>query len=446
MAFSEGVGNSLSWAKETSWGAPSSATIYTVVRKLVNAAITTERTQIQTQEMNVDRAVLDIRLGTRKSRVTVPFELFYAGGATVAPSGQFDDFIESWMCAGWTAQGSTASATQCVVGTVGDISTFTFTSAPAAAQLTGAWVKVAGFAVTSLGNNGYFRVAIGNGSIASGVTALGLATPGYSVAGIVATTQTAVTVTPMAYVKPGSAGTGVKSLVFAEQQKDTAGTAILTKVATGAIANIFSLTITPDAIAQASFDFMGKTFAIGAGYTSAVVAAVSMGGNVMSVPNTFTAAPTVSPMTANDTLMRLMVDNVAVGVVTNLTINGTNNAEEMFPIGSLVPYGLGVGDTVVSGTMDLYMTNATFWESYQAETEVGISVRLMDPDAGTVTDQASGKGYAIDIPSVRLSGVTETKDKTKVLHNVQWTALQSTSAGTKGQATANIVVSRLSTV
>ena len=113
MAYNEGTGNFLAYNREATWGTPPS-TAYPKVRKLASSAITTERSSIQTQEMNSRRAVTGLRLGTRKSRVSVSMELFYSGDQysaawaayTTASPAQFDDFMQSWMCAAETVAGS----------------------------------------------------------------------------------------------------------------------------------------------------------------------------------------------------------------------------------------------------------------------------------------------------------------------------------------------------
>jgi hypothetical protein len=245
----------------------------------------------------------------------------------------------------------------------------------------------------------------------------------------------------MASIKPG---TTTKSLAFEEAQTDNAAALSVVKMATGCMANGFSLSITPDAIVNANFDFMGKIFAVASTRALAAAAATALNAGVTIAESTsWPAAPTNAPMTANDTLMQLMVNNVSVGVVTALTINGSNGLEEMFPVGSLVPYAVGKGDSVVTGTMDIYMTDTTYWSAYQNETTMGLTVRLMDPTVTDIKLQATGTGYAIDIPNVKLSGLSESKDKTKVIHNVQWSAIKNAAATTAGKATVNMSVSRL---
>ena len=67
----------------------------------------------------------------------------------------------------------------------------------------------------------------------------------------------------------------------------------------------------------------------------------------------------------------------------------------------------------------------------------------MDPDSGTLTTQEVGKGYAIDLPNIKLESVAENKEKTKVIHSVPFSALELGTANTKGAATVNMRVSRL---
>jgi hypothetical protein len=431
VAYNEGVGNQMSYNKESAWAVPTApGTTYLIVRKLLAAAIHTDRSQIASKETNNRRAVTPFRLGTRKSRVSVPMQMFYAGDGL-----QFDDFIESWMCAAWVAAATAITAQTVTVGTPGPTTTFTAGTSIGDIAV-GNWIKVTGFATTQIGNNGYFRVTAVN------TLALTLATPDYLKSGMIAGASTGSTIVlqRMAYVKPGSI---IKSLAFEEAQTDNAAALSVVKMALGAMANTFELNIVPDDIITATFEFMAKVFSVGASRAAAAADAGALNGTTVAASTTWTAAPTNSPMTANDLLMRIMVDNVAVGIVTNLKVNGNNGLEEQFPVGNLVPYALGKNDSVVTGTMDIYMLDTTYWAAYQNETLMGLSFQLLDPDYGTLTTQALAKGYAFDIPNIKLGAVPENKEKTKVLHNVQWSALELLTANTKGAATVNMVVSRL---
>ena len=431
MAYNEGTGNQLAYIKESAWAVPTApGTTYQIVRKLAAAAVTTDRTKITTKEMNSRRAVTGFRLGTRKSRISVPQELFYAGD-----SKQFDDFMESWMCKAWTAAAAAVAAQTVTLGA--PAATTVFTAGTDIGDIAvGDWVKVSGFLTSQVGNNGYFRVV----SIAS--LAITFATPNYLKSGMVAGASTGATVvfTRMAHIEPG---TVTKSLGFEEAQTDNAAALSVVKMGLGAMANTFEMTIVPDDIVNVTFEFMAKIFAVGATRAAAASEASTLNGTTIPASTAWSAAPTTSPMTANDVLMMLMLDNVAVGVVTNLKINGNNGYEEMFPVGSMVPYAIGKNDSVLTGTMDLYMIDSSFWTKYQAETPLGLTIQLMDPDSGTLTTQALGKGYAIDIPNVKLDSVAETKEKTKVLHSVPWSAIELGTANTKGAATVNMRVSRL---
>jgi hypothetical protein len=429
MAYNEGTGNQLAYIKESAWAVPTApGTTYLKVRKLAAAAVTTERTKITTKEMNNRRAVTGFRLGTRKCKVTVPAELSYYGDGL-----QFDDFMESWMCNAWTAAGSAIAAQTVTVGTPAAQTVLTCGTA-ATNIAVGQWIKVSGYTGAQIGNNGYYRVTV----VAS--LAITVAAPNYATMVAGAAQGTSVVIQIMAYVVPGAT---TKSLAFEEAQTDNAAALNVVKMALGCMANTFELNIVPDDIVQCNFDFVGKIFAVDSTRALAAALAGTLNGTTVAASTTWTSAPTNSPMTANDTLMQLMVDNVAVGVVTNLKINGNNGLEEMFPIGALSPYAIGKNDSVVTGSMDIYMIDSSFWTKWRDETVMGLSVRLMDPDSGTLTTQEVGKGYAIDIPNIKLDSVAENKEKTKVIHNVPWSALELLTASTKGAATVNMRVSRL---
>jgi len=422
MALVEGTGVQLAYNKETSWAVPN-GTAYTVVRKLTGAGLNEERSQLQSAELNNRRAVTGMRLGTRKTRATVPFELFYAGAAAAA-SQQFDDFMESWMCAAWTAASTAASFTTFAMAAPSAGLTVVTAGTPGgtvlAATDVGKWYKLVGTTATTL--NGFYRL-VAFSSTTSFTLAAGQALPSGAAQG-------STTLTPMAYVVPG---TTTKSIAFDEAYTDQAAAITLDKMAIGAVADTFSLSITPDQIITGEFGFQGRVLGIGA--TRALAATNASLYSTIAAAASWPAAATSSPMTANDSLTYLMVDNQTVGVITNFTLNGANGLEELFPVGATCPYGIGKGISNLSGTFDIYLTDSTFWTAYRAETTYGITLRLMDPDTAV--------GYAIDIPNVKLSGLGDTKDQTKVLQNVQWMALENAAVSAKGGITVNMRVSRL---
>lgn len=429
MALVEGVGRQLAYTKESSWAVPGTTT-YTIARTQTGAASNEERTQIQTSELNTRRAVTSNRLGTHKPSVSVPYELFY-GGAT-AGAQQFDDFMESWMCNSWTAAASAIASQTVTVGTPGATTEFTVgTSIGTIVQ--GDWVKVSGYTDTQIGNNGYYRVA----SVSSLV--LTLVTPDYLQLVAGAAYGTAVVLQRMAYVSPG---TSVKSLAFDEAFTDSESSLALAKLTIGCIANEFSLTINPDQVITGTFTLPGRV--LGSGATRAAAATVASAYSTITAPDTWTAAATYQPMTGNDTLMRLMVDNTSVAIITALTINGTNNTEQLLPIGSMYPYYVGKGTSSVSGTMSIYLTDASYWSSFQNETLMGISLRLMDPDNGTLTTRDSGLGYGIEIPNIKITSLSDTINQTNVVLSVNWQAIELSSSSTKGAATTNMRISHLS--
>lgn len=401
-----GTASSFKYLNEATWGTLGTPANAQYVRKLPAASVGLERTQIKTQELNSRRAVTAVRLGVKKPRVSIPFELFYGGDAK-----QFDDFLQSWMGNTWTAAPAAIANQTVTVGTPAATTVFTAgTSIGTIAQ--GDWVKVTGYTGAQIANNGIYRVA----SVAA--LALTLVTPNFATLVAGAAQGTAVALQRMAYISPGIT---LKSITFEEGQTDLSASNFY-KLVKGAVANNLSLTVTPDQIVTGSFDFIAKEFA--SSTTETLTGVV--------------AAPTTNPMTANDSLTYLMVDNAAVAVVSNLTLNGTNGLEDQFPVGSTTPYNIGMGISDLSGTMDIYLTNVDYWTKYQAETPVSLTIRLMDPDTAT-----PGQGYAIDIPNIKIGNLSETKSQTNVIQSVSWMAIEKATAGTSGAATVNMRISRL---
>lgn len=419
----DGSGRALGYNKETSWAVPSN-TAFTVVRSLPGAAVNETASQLQTGELNSRRAIVGFRRGAKKTGVTIPMELFYSGDAS-AGSQQFDDFMESWACGAWVAAEEAIAAQTVTVGTPGATTTFTAgTAVTGIAQ--GDWISVTGYSGAQAGNNGFYRVV----SIAS--LELTLATPNYSSLVAGAAQGTAVVLQVVASLTPS---TSIKSIAFDEAFTNTASSLTLAKMAIGCVANNFSLTLTPDQIITMNFDFMGRVFGVGA--TRAAAATSVSVYSTVSAAATWPAAATTQPMTANDSLAYIMQDNVLVGVATGITLNGTNNLEELMPIGATCPYGLGKGYSTLTGTMNLYLIDSSYWTKFRAETTLGLSIRLMDPDTA-----APGSGYAIDIPKIKITSLGDQVAQTNIMQNVAFTALEA-AAGTGGAATINMRVSRL---
>ena len=402
-----GTQNRLAYAPESAWGT-TTGTAYTVVRKLAGSSCTIERSQLQTAEFNSRRAVTGMRLGTKRARVALPFELFYAGGGA-ANQKQFEDFLASWMFSTWVAAGSAASAQTLTIGTLAATTDFTFGTS-IATVVAGDWVKITGCSTAA--NNGYYKVI----SVSSLV--LTLATPNFANM-TTGSMGAAVVLQRMGYIIPG---TTAKSWTFEESQLDSA----TYKKVTGAIANTLNLSLTPDAIITGDFGFFGKD--------------MSVANTVYSVTNP--AAQTNSVMTANDTLTYLMADNAGVAVATSLSLSCTNNAEDLFPIGSITPYSINAGDSQVSGTMDLYLTDYNYWNKYLNETALSLSIKLMDPDL-TSTNPLVQVGYAIDLPNIKITNLTENKTKTNVVQSVPFMALENTTAATGKPITVSMRVSIL---
>lgn len=412
--MASGVGNSLRYKLEAGWGTDPGAVAFQEIRKLPAATITQERSQISTQELNSRRALTAMRLGTRKTRVSVPFELFYSGAAK-----QFDDLLTSWMKATWTAAGTAASfTTSFTLGAITNGVSVVTAAGPAGTTLAdtdvGKWYKLSGS--TTNVYDGFYRLTAWTST-----TSFTLATGQNTVVGA---GGAAVTLTPMAYIKPGTTTTGT-TVAFEEKQSDL--TAALYKKVLGGMANGFSLSVTPDQIVTGSFDFFGKSLATGTtAYSN----------------DSPTSAPTTNPMTANDSLAYIMIDNVVSAVVSNFSLSGTNNLEDHFPVGSLTPYDIAAGTSTLTGSMDLYLLDGSFWTKYAGATEssITISLRLMDPDN---VSAATAKGYAIDIPNVKITNLTENKTQTNLIQSVSWTAVEQKSTSAVAGDTPNMTVFRL---
>jgi hypothetical protein len=378
--MAEGSRRQFSYVKEGSFGVDPGGN-YQIVRALEGAGFNLDRTQLMSQEYRSDRAISTTRLGAKRLRFPLPFELSY---------GSHEDFIESAMCNAWVAAGSASDAMEVTV-VAGTTNTMAGTGI-GTGIVAGDWVKMAGFVTTLLGNNGWYKVT---------AAAANLLTFGEAVTTAGASTLTAgtsgatVTRTKMSAIV---SGTTDKSLVMEHAQLDIP----LYYQLLGCMAGSMSLSIRPDSIVTGSFDMMCKE-----------LASTSPRGTTYA--GTAVAATTTEPMDANTATAALKIDGTPVAIVTGLDLNLNNNLAEFWPVFQTTPYKFGKGRSNLSGSMSLYLLSDTYWAKYLAETNVALSIQLMNP-AGT-------NGYVIDIPSVEITSLRDQATENNVVSNINWQAL-----------------------
>jgi len=361
--MSAGSQRRISHVKESSWGTPS-GTAFQTDRVLAAAGGNVDRSQWTSEEMRADRSIIAMRLGAKKPAMSFPFELSY---------GTQDDELESAFYSAWVAAGTAISSlsTTVVAGSTNTMAATGIGGSSGSLISVGDFVKVSGFSGGYAANNGFFKVTARTDNLLTLAEAKD--TAGASVLAA-CSSQAGISVQRMGYLVTG---TTEKSLAFEEAFIDISVYAEYL----GMVAKGMSLSIPIEGIIKGSFDFMGKSIVGPAGttYTGSVV-----------------AATTTDPMDGNTTGMTLRVDGTPSAIITTLDLALDNGNDYALAAFQSVPQRIKVGRSNLSGRMGLYLTGSTYWTKYLAETPIALGAVLLDPLGLT--------GYAIDIPSVKLSG------------------------------------------
>jgi len=379
MANAAGNRNRLSYAVESNWGVDPAGN-YNILRKLGDAGITLDRSQLRTAEWNDRRAVTGFRLGNKNVGVNVPFELSYA---------TYDDLVASAFFSDWVAAGA-ANASLTVTVVAGSTRTMGATGIGTGIAI-GDWVKIAGFAPALTANNGYYKVT---GRTADLLTFA-------SATNMVAGTSAGATVSSqkMGYIIPG---TTRKSLSFCESQIDiTTYTQAL-----GAIADSMSLSVQPDAIITGAFGFLAKTFT---------------GPQATTFGGTEVAANTNEIMQSNDAYTKMWLDNAATPscAITAWDFALANGGARIMPVFCDSPNVITADDAVFTGNLTMLWEDYTMLTKYLAETSIALTSRLLDLNGLS--------GYAIEFPKVKLTGHAPQRGKSNTLISMPWSALEDSS-------------------
>lgn len=141
------------------------------------------------------------------------------------------------------------------------------------------------------------------------------------------------------------------------------------------------LTIATGSILNGSFSYEGK---------SAAVAQATIGDGAP------VAAPTNDVLNAVDNIADILVDGAALadGCFTSVDFSVDNTLRAQPCIGQLENSGIGIGRTIVDGTMEAYFTDESLIERYLNFTTTSVSFRAVD---------GNGNSYLFDFPSVKFT-------------------------------------------
>ena len=327
------------------------------------------------EEIRNDRQVVDvIRTGLDVSG-DINFELSYSA---------YDEFLEALlMSAVWTAAPVTVGPIATIDAASADNS-FNDSGSGFAAFVVNGWVKVSGF-LTNPTNNGIFKIV----SVAAGKIVVSGGTLITEAIGDSVTIQQGAEI---------NNGTTFRSFNIEKEYTDLSNEFA---IFVGMVLSTMSLTVTPDAIINGSFGFLGKT------ETSATATAGD------GAP---TAAATGSVMNAIDNVTSVL-DGQATFATTGFTMSLDNNLRSRLQVGTLGPISIGTGKVAVSGTLQQYFTTKAIMDKYLNFTTSSLAIIFTD-DAGDI--------LIMDFPAVKYTAGARVAggENTDIIADLSWTAFR----------------------
>ncbi len=169
--------------------------------------------------------------------------------------------------------------------------------------------------------------------------------------------------------------------------------------------NTMGISAPPNDRAQLTFGLLGRDSQVSASryFTSAVT-------------------PAAAPMQVGHQ-GSLVVGGQALGTVTALTINVTNNMEAGAVVGSALTPDIFHGSMAVTGSFTVYEDTGTLYDVFDQETEIGLIVRVAD-------DPSAASGFVqICLPRIKLAGGSFSTANQSRVQSFDFTALLSPATG-----------------
>jgi len=389
--------------EETAWGTMSvSATTPLIDLRFTGESFAFNIANIQSAEIRSDRQVTDlIQTGADVS-----------GGFNFELSYDDNGFAELFKAALWSSAWSQSiqSAKSSLIltqgATYGYFSTLDYPDEQlggAGTFVTGQWIKLSGYAsaATAVNHGCYFIVA----ARGTGLDVL----PNIPLATTVTTNST-----PWVQGCLVRNGTTETSYTFERYHSD------ITQYFDfkGMVANTLAVTAAANAIVTGSMGFVGKV---------ATVAGTS--GNA----NTHTSAAEEDVMNGVADVARIMEgypsgtagSNSFATIDTSLIIqeisfNLANNVRGISGIGYLGYADVGVGALQVTGNLNAYFLDSTFYTKYLNATATGLSFECTD------SEDDSGNTYIFTFPKIKIQtdGINVPGQNADVMENMTWQAIR----------------------
>jgi len=328
----------------------------------------------QSEEIRSDRQVSDIIRTAVSAGGDVGIELSY---------GSHDDLMAGALADEWsTLVDETGVGAGFITASPGPGS-FILTASPTASPnwmenvVAGQWLQLSGSAVSPT-NDGYYKVASVD---AEANTILFEQAPQQDEAGGTFNIKGQ-------FIKNGvtrKSFTIEKLFSDITDDQDSPESSVI-QYYTGMRVGTMNLTIAPGAIINGGFTFEGKqAFSVGATIGDGAPQAVSADDVMNAVDN------------ITDILVDGLPDTNCIFTNVDFTVDNTLRAQPC--IGSLANNGIGLGRSLLTGTIEAYLLDRTFFDKYLNFDTVSLSFRAT----------LGGDNYVFDFPAVKfISGNTDT--------------------------------------
>ncbi len=211
---------------------------------------------------------------------------------------------------------------------------------------------------------------------------------------VLSTTATVITLdasTPIAAPGIGSLGTGYKISQSSISNGSTFGSFAMEYALTdinqfltftGMQVNTFDLNLDVGAIAKGSFGFIGRGHSI---QGATLLPGSPVASQALEVMN---SVSDIGAIYENGTSIL-----GATSFIKSLKLNVNNNARAQKALGVFGTVGVGLGELGLSGTLEVYLEDAAYYQKWLAGTSTSLSVGMAD---------AAGNGYMFDFAKIKF--------------------------------------------
>lgn len=174
---------------------------------------------------------------------------------------------------------------------------------------------------------------------------------------------------------------------------------------TGMEVNTMSLTASANSIVTGNFNFIGK---------DSVLAQATIGTGAATAATTADVINTVSNI---GTIYEGSTFAAVAAAIQEISFTVSNNARGIPAIGTLGFADMGVGEIAVTGNLNIYFADDTFYDKYVAGTESALTFRATDND---------GNIYVFTFHRMKFStdNVPNPGKNQDVMENMGWTAIR----------------------